>query len=135
MENDTDVLELTTWVNDRLATLDEASDWRPDVEHALERVLQRERRLKAKRRLWGWVAPAATAACLAILAVPAIRMGVENFWGYMASLSLRVLRTSVDDTGLSGLSLIGVCQWIESTWLSTSVRESIWFYWYVEGTH
>jgi protein-disulfide isomerase len=63
---------LARWVEDRLATLQPAADFRPNASQALARLQQRDRAYRVTRRRWFWGGGAAAAAvCLAVLAMPA----------------------------------------------------------------
>ena len=61
------------WVDDRLAALDAGSAWSPDAQRALERLHQRDRGRRVRRRFWIGAAAAAgvAAGVLLILQAPA----------------------------------------------------------------
>jgi len=58
------------WVDERLAALDPAADFRPDPAKALSRVEARGRRYRTVRRRWFWAAAAAVVVALMALAAP-----------------------------------------------------------------
>ena len=58
------------WVEDQVASLEAARDWRPDAARAFARLRQRDRLYLARRRRWALIAAAASMACLSVLAAP-----------------------------------------------------------------
>ncbi|HUA57534.1 MAG TPA: thioredoxin domain-containing protein [Verrucomicrobiae bacterium] len=58
------------FVDERLAALDPAADFRPDPAKALSRVEARDRRYRTVRRRWFWAVAAAAAVGLMALAAP-----------------------------------------------------------------
>jgi protein-disulfide isomerase len=63
-------MNVDRWVDGRLAMLEPARGWRPDVASALVRVRERDRVYHVRRRRWAWVAIAASVASLTVLSVP-----------------------------------------------------------------
>jgi protein-disulfide isomerase len=57
-------MNVNRWVDDRLATLGDGNDWRPEASLALARLRALDRQARVKRR-WAWAT--AAAACLGLL--------------------------------------------------------------------
>ena len=74
METNSD-LDVARWVDDRLAALSPPCDWQADVARGLARLEGRRNaeRVRTRRRAWGLVA--AAAACLSLMALPAMWVG------------------------------------------------------------
>lgn len=94
---DDEKTDLAQWVEGRLRSLRPADGWHPDSQRALERVRERDRIYRIRRRRWTWVVAAASVACLSVLAIPgrcdspgsascgqplAIRLWAEVFWNH-----------------------------------------------------
>jgi protein-disulfide isomerase len=58
-------MNVNRWVDDRLAALDDGSEWQPDTSLARARLQNLDRQARIKRR-WAWAT--AAAACLGLLA-------------------------------------------------------------------
>jgi peroxiredoxin len=74
-------MNLSIWVDDRMACLAPAGDWRPDLAGAMARFNERRHIGDGHARRRPWVLAAAVAACLVvILAIPASRDFVRHLW-------------------------------------------------------
>lgn len=86
----------TTWVRDRLASLDPAADWRPDPQAARARLVARQAGRQGRVARWSWrVVPAALG--LAILATaPPVRLAAERAWQWLFARDVSVLRVDTE---------------------------------------
>jgi peroxiredoxin len=71
---------VSIWVDDRVACLAPASEWRPDVGQAVARFNERRYAGNGRVRRQPWVLAATVAACLVVLAIPASREFVRSLW-------------------------------------------------------
>jgi protein-disulfide isomerase len=68
MENN----KIDSFIDDRIALLDPAGEWRPDAVRGLDRLYARERAgAGGRRRRWTWTLTTVSAACMVLLALSA----------------------------------------------------------------
>src|SRR5262245_4350049 len=79
------------WVDDRMAALSPASEWRPNTKGGLSR-LEELRGNGNKRPLgWGWAVALTAAACLGAMTLPATRVLAQRCVGACSEAGLRLL--------------------------------------------
>jgi cytochrome c biogenesis protein CcmG/thiol:disulfide interchange protein DsbE len=67
-------MERNNEMDDRLSSLGEAGEWRPDVEHGLALFRQGRRNARVRARRWLWGSGAALATALCVMALPVTRV-------------------------------------------------------------
>jgi cytochrome c biogenesis protein CcmG/thiol:disulfide interchange protein DsbE len=73
-------MNLSIWVDDRMAFLAPATNWRPDLAGAMARFNERRHARNGRARRQPWALAAAGAACLIVLAIPASREFIRHIW-------------------------------------------------------
>jgi cytochrome c biogenesis protein CcmG/thiol:disulfide interchange protein DsbE len=76
--NPNNQLDVSRWVDDKLAALGPDREWQPDQHRGL--VLLREQRgnLNERRRRWTWVVAGAMVTCLSLMATPVTRVFAQR---------------------------------------------------------
>jgi len=72
MEKNSEI-DVSRWVDERLATLSPDNEWQPNTSRGLARLGEQRKGGRTRAGRWTWVAAAATAACFSIVAFPAPR--------------------------------------------------------------
>lgn len=73
MERNND-MDASRWADERMVSLGEAAEWRPDVEHGLALFRQGRRSARLRTRKWLWGCGAALATALCVMAIPVTRV-------------------------------------------------------------
>ena len=66
------------WVEERLASLDQNSDWEPDALRGLARFRAQSDESRSRKRRWGWLVAGAVAASLPLMAFPTTRVFAQR---------------------------------------------------------
>ena len=73
-------VDVSRWADDRMAHLSSEIAWRPNVALALARFEEQRRSKEVRVRRRSWIAAAALAACIGLLAFPASREFIRFLW-------------------------------------------------------
>jgi hypothetical protein len=91
-----DDTKTTTWVRDRLASLDPSADWRPDPQAARARLAARQAGRQARVARWSWRAAAAAVGLAILAAAPPVRLAAERAWEWLFARDVSVLRVDME---------------------------------------
>jgi peroxiredoxin len=73
-------MNLSSWVDVRMACLVPEHQWQPDLAQALARFDERRGAKHDRSRTWAWALAATVTVCLCVLAVPTSREFVRQLW-------------------------------------------------------
>jgi len=66
------------WVEERLASLEQNSDWEPDTLRGLARFRAQREKVSSRKRRWGWLVVGAVAAGVPLMAFPTTRVFAQR---------------------------------------------------------